>query len=332
MDHREYRGQREDPYGSSGAARSRGGYVAPEDYDREEAAREEYARSRDGYAPSRSRASARPSPARSAAPDPLRPLIVGAVLFIACVAALVMSMVPRGAKAPPDTAGDTAQEQDTSDDTTGDTGPDLSDLPEALHALYDKVPEARQFVLAWYDRPKPLETESIDLTGLDLSRVPALYQWDMRWGYSIYAGNYLGLSGCGPTCLSVVALYFTKDTSLNPQKVAEYATANNYATVGDGTAWTLFSQGAAGLGLSSRELALDQSLIDAALADGDLVVMVLGPGDFTTIGHYIVVTGGTGAGGYTVHDVNNPANSAKTWTFEQLKGQIRNIWAMNKAK
>ena len=330
MDQREYRDENDRPYERTGAYRSRDGRDDPEGYSRE---RDGYGWERDGYSRSRprSRTGVRPDAGRSGTPDPLRPLIVGAVLFIACVVALVMSMVPRGAKAPADTAGDTAKQEDSAGDTAGETEPDLSGLPEALHALYDKVPEAREYVLAWFDRPKPVPTETIDLSDLDLSRVPALYQWDMRWGYSIYAGNYLGLSGCGPTCLSVVALYFTKDTSLNPQKVAEYATANNYATVGDGTSWTLFSQGAAGLGLTARELALDQSRIDAALAGGDLVVMVLGPGDFTTTGHYIVVTGGDGVNGYTVHDVNNPANSAKTWTFEQLKGQIRNIWAMNKA-
>lgn len=321
MDQREYRDENDRPYERAGAYRSYGGRDDREGYNRER---------------TRSRAGGRPAPHRGGPQDPLRPLIVGAVLFVACVVALVMSMVPRGAKAPADTSGDTAGQQDsagdTGGDTSGDTGPDLTGLPDALHALYDKVPEARDYVLAWFDRPKAQPTESIDLSGLDLSHVPALYQWDMRWGYSIYAGNYLGLSGCGPTCLSVVALYFTKDATLNPQKVAEYATANNYATAGDGTSWTLFSQGAAGLGLSSRELSLDQSQIDAALAAGDLVVMVLGPGDFTTIGHYIVVTGGDGTNGYTVHDVNNPANSAKTWTFERLKDQIRNIWAMNKAK
>ncbi len=312
MDQREYRDDSEKTYERTGAYRSYGGRDGREGYGRETA---------------RSRAGVRPAPNRGGSQDPLRPLIVGAVLFIACVVALVMSMVPRGAKAQADTSGDTAGQEDSA----GDTGPDLSGLPDALHALYDKVPEARDYVLAWFDHPKAQPTESIDLSGLDLSRVPALYQWDKRWGYSIYAGNYLGLSGCGPTCLSVVALYFTKDATLNPQKVAEYATANNYATAGDGTSWTLFSQGAAGLGLTSKELSLDQSRIDAALAAGDLVVMVLGPGDFTTTGHYIVVTGGDGTGGYTVHDVNNPANSAKTWTFEQLKDQIRNIWAMNKA-
>ena len=129
----------------------------------------------------------------------------------------------------------------------------------------------------------------------------------------------------------MVAIYFTKDTALNPQRVGEYAEENKYTDSGNGTAWTLFSQGAAGLGLRSTELPLDQSRVDAALAAGDLVVMIMGEGDFTTTGHYIVVTGGDGTNGYTVHDPNNPDNTAKLWTFAQIQTQIRNIWAFNKA-
>lgn len=297
--------------------------------------RDEYARGGDEYTQNRprSRAGARPDYRRRSGPSsPYTPFIVGAVLFVACVVALVMSMVPRNAKAPADDTGAGTETGDSANDTTPpNTTPDLSGLPEALRALYDKVPAARDYVLEWFNRPKPVEASQIDLSSLDTSRVPELYQWDLRWGYSTYSGNYLGLSGCGPTALSMVAIYFTKDTSLNPQKVAEFAQKNGYAEAGDGTAWTLFSEGSKSLGLSVRELQLSQAQIDQALAGGDLVTAIMGPGDFTTSGHYIVLTGGDGTGGYTIHDPNNPDNTSRLWTYAQLESQIRNIWAFNKA-
>ena len=230
----------------------------------------------------------RRQPQRRGSQPSTKPFIVGAGLFIACVVALVMAMMPRDARAKDtDADADTQQQtdtqgQDAQDENTPDTpedgsgadtdaqGHDLSLLPEAMRTLYDKVPAAREWVLAWYDFPKPVTSDQIDLSTLDTSRVPELYQWDLRWGYARYAGNFFGLSGCGPMALSMVTIYFTKDTALNPQRVGEYAEENKYTDSGNGTAWTLFSQGAAGLGLRSTELPLDQSRVDAALASGEM--------------------------------------------------------------
>ena len=35
-----------------------------------------------------------------------------------------------------------------------------------------------------------------------------------------------------------------------------------------------------------------------------------------------------GGEAFTVNDPNSRTNSKKTWTYEQLEGQIRNIWAI----
>ena len=50
------------------------------------------------------------------------------------------------------------------------------------------------------------------------------------------------------------------------------------------------------------------------------------PGDFTDTGHFIVLAG-YADGAFTVHDPNSIANSQTTWTFERIKGQIKNLWA-----
>ena len=65
-----------------------------------------------------------------------------------------------------------------------------------------------------------------------------------------------------------------------------------------------------------------------ALEAGHPVILALGKGDFTTTGHYIVLTGYQD-GAFTVNDPNSPIRSAQTWTYEQLEGQIRNIWEIS---
>ena len=200
----------------------------------------------------------------------------------------------------------------------------LRDYTEDLIALYEKNEEARQFVLD-YPLKKDMDFD-IDLSEYSSTdTVPLFMQWDDRWGYSEYAGNVLGISGCGPTCLSMVAVYLTKDTSKNPKWMAEFATENGYYENGNGSKWTLMSQGAQQLGLNVRELSLDEERMAENLRAGNPIICILGPGDFTDSGHFIVLTGYRD-GGFVVNDPNSRANSGKIWTLEELRGQIRALW------
>ena len=207
----------------------------------------------------------------------------------------------------------------------GDT-PSLSGYPEALQALWEKNEDARPFVEGYF------ENKDKDFT-IDLSReaeadaVPLLMQWDERWGYTAYSGGLLGCTGCGPTCLSMAAVYLTGNPDYSPKYVAQYATEQGYAVAGSGSAWALISEGAADFGLEAQELSLDEGRMAGVLAQGGVVICVLGPGDFTDSGHFIVLTGYED-GAFSVNDPNSYVNSSKTWTYDQLKGQIKNLWGL----
>ena len=97
--------------------------------------------------------------------------------------------------------------------------------PEKLIALLERNPETKGFVLN-YPLKRDLKPE-INLDEYKNSRsVPLLLQWDERWGYNEYAGDLMGLSGCGPTCLSMVCVYLLGDTDCSPKYVAEFAEKN----------------------------------------------------------------------------------------------------------
>lgn len=199
--------------------------------------------------------------------------------------------------------------------------------PKQLLELYERNPETEDFV---FDYPENHDRHwDIDLSGEAASgTVPLLMQWDERWGYDIYAGDYFGLTGCGPTCLSMVALYLTGDASLTPEYLGHWAAGHGYAVDGNGTAWSLFSKGAAELGLTSRELPLSEGEIRGALEAGEPVVCIMGPGDFTTTGHFIVLTDWT-RDGIQVNDPNSRENSDKLWQYDDIRGQIQNLWAFS---
>lgn len=205
-------------------------------------------------------------------------------------------------------------------------GFDVSEYPQELIALYERNKDARQFVL---DYPlKKDEEQAVDLSDLaGCDSVPLLMQWDERWGYRSYNSNIIGLAGCGPTCLSMVAIYLRGDTSMNPLWMCQYAEQRGYNVVGSGTAWSFMTEGARSLGLDVTEIPMDETRILNNLEVGNPIVCVVGPGDFTTTGHFIVLTGCKN-GKITVNDPNSIENSQKLWTFEQLQGQVQGLWVM----
>ena len=207
----------------------------------------------------------------------------------------------------------------------------ILDSPEAYPADYldmlARNSETLDFVLGYPahhgDAPAQSLTESLDT-------VPLLLQWDARWGYQPYGSSTVAVSGCAPACLSMAASYLTGDASVTPYRAAQFAEQQGYYVPGQGTSWSLLTEGASAFGISCRQLALDQAQIDAALDAGHPVICSMSPGDFTTEGHFIVLYGRT-ADGYTVRDPNSIARSEKTWSYDRLSGQIAALWECAKA-
>ena len=124
-------------------------------------------------------------------------------------------------------------------------------------------------------------------------------------------------------------LYLTDDAQATPAAVGEYAESAGYSVPGSGSSWTLISEGCEHYGLQAEEVAMMEDRIKAKLDEGCPIIVNVGPGDFTDSGHYMVITG-YDSEGFIINDPNSHAISAKRWTFDQLNGQVRNLWAMTK--
>lgn len=172
--------------------------------------------------------------------------------------------------------------------------------------------------------------QEIDLSGeVQAGEVPLLMQWDTRWGYEEYGDGLMCYTGCGPTCLSMAAIYLTGNTKITPLAVAEYSEGSGYYFDGTGTAWLLMSEGCEGFGLRSEEISLHDTYFYRALDQGKVIVCAMGPGDFTDEGHFIVISGYAGEK-FVVRDPNSIYNSTRLWSFEELEGQIKGVWALRK--
>lgn len=197
--------------------------------------------------------------------------------------------------------------------------------PESLVQLYEKNEEARQFVLDYKkngNNEQPIDISS-DVTD---GKIPLFLQWDERWGYRTYGDNFLAITGCGPTALSMVYVGLTGDTSMNPYTIAQMAQEDGFYVNGSGSVWSMMTELATKLGLSAQELSLSEDSIRQELSQGHPIICIMGPGDFTTSGHFIVLTGVDSDGKITVNDSNSKKNSNKTWKIDDLMSQIRDLW------
>ena len=201
------------------------------------------------------------------------------------------------------------------------------DYPRSLIELLERNPETEEFVLQYPFR----EEGGVDLSAYENGdAVPLFLQWDPNWGYEKYGRDFLAVTGCGPTCLAMAGYHLTGDENMTPDKIAQFAQKNGYYEAGYGSSWTLISEGAEKLGLKATELPLVKKKMVNALEAGNPVILAVGPGDFTTAGHYIVLTG-VEDGKFRVNDPNSRENSERLWSYEELEGQIRNIWAISVA-
>ena len=117
----------------------------------------------------------------------------------------------------------------------------------------------------------------------------------------------------------------TGNRNATPDKIAEYAQENGYYLKGTGTSWSLLTEGASYLGVEGREISLSKQTVQTALQQGQPIICSVGSGDFTTEGHFIVLTG-MKYGKIKVNDPNCIRRSC-LWDYEVLEPQIKNLWA-----
>ena len=196
--------------------------------------------------------------------------------------------------------------------------------PDGVIELLDKNPETVDFVENY---PKKKDSKPAETIGdsLQPGSIPLLLQWDERWGYSTYGTSIIAISGCGPTCMAMVASGLNQDPSITPAKVASFGTQHSYVDEENNTYWSFMREAGASWNLSCYEGLLNEMQVSAELSAGHPIICSVGPGNFTQIGHFIVLTGYEN-GNVTVNDPFSKANSETLWNFSQIKDQIRAMW------
>ena len=195
--------------------------------------------------------------------------------------------------------------------------------PEQLIELLENNEETADFV---FDYPEKKDTAPADTVGeVVQGQVPLLLQWDERCGYAFYADDMIAVNGCGPTAIAMVAAGLTGDNTVTPYKVAQFSAGNGYYAGDSGTSWSLMTEGAQQFGIYGEEMGLSEDEVFSALENGHPIICSMRPGDFTTTGHFIVLTG-VEDGKIRVNDPNSRVRSGKLWDYSRLEYQINNLW------
>ncbi|MCM1179926.1 MAG: C39 family peptidase [Clostridium sp.] len=195
--------------------------------------------------------------------------------------------------------------------------------PDNMLEALQKNPEIQEFVKNYPDS-EPAVQGGINHKEKGEEH-PLFLQWDARWGYAAYGDDNIGLSGCGPACLSMVIFSLTREESATPDAIADFSMNRGYYEYGAGTSWSLLTEGAAQYGVMAEGLALDEGIMKEHLDNGHMIICSMGPGDFTTTGHFIVVYG-YDREGFLVNDPYSRIRSSKSWDYETISGQIRAMW------
>ncbi len=202
-----------------------------------------------------------------------------------------------------------------------------NDYPEELLDMLSRNIDMIDFVANFPSKKGKIYSDNIG--AVKKGEVPLLLQWDERWGYGDYGESCIAVSGCAPTCLSMVIACLTGDNSVTPYEVGKYSKENGFYVKGTGTSWSLMTTGSSHFGIKGKEISLSENVIYNELKAGHPIICSMRKGDFTTTGHFIVLTE-VRDGKIKVNDPNSTQRSGILWDYDRLESQIKNLWAFTK--
>lgn len=185
-----------------------------------------------------------------------------------------------------------------------------------------------------------INAENLQIPDND-SSMPIVYMAQsggQPWSSIPFGGGTIATSGCSVTSFAMVASFLRSDVDssgwIYPSDVVsaisqKYGNYNHFYVDGSGQSWDIFSALANIYGIECNMIS--SASIVAELATGHPVIMSCKPGEFTSSGHFIVLTGITDDGYITVNDPNagHAAYSYKKYPASYLAGQGKGWWSFS---
>lgn len=145
-----------------------------------------------------------------------------------------------------------------------------------------------------------------------------------RWADESYGTDKIGGYGCGPTAMAMAVSSLT-DTDIDPAQMAQHCVDQGYWAKKHGSYHSIVPGVAEDFGLVCTPLPPDETDEDSIfrhLSNGSLIVALMGPGHFTSRGHFILLRGVTLDGSILVADPASPERSLITWDLNLILDEL----------
>lgn len=160
-------------------------------------------------------------------------------------------------------------------------------------------------------------------------------QEDTRWSEARYGEDPIISHGCGPTLLAILAASYI-DPSQDPATMAEWAYQNGYYSRRDGSYHSIISKGLASLGFEVKSFSgRSPESVYGALDSGYFLIALMGEGNFTANGHFILLTDIDDEGHIRIADPKSFVHTQQSWDASLLLSQLKHesssggpLWAV----
>lgn len=179
-----------------------------------------------------------------------------------------------------------------------------------------------------------------------MNKQPVYYlQTDARWKNKDYSAKgeskprTIGTSGCGPTCAAMLIETLTGKT-FTPADACAWALKKGYKAPNQGTYYAYFAPQFKEHGITCEQLnwknvygkpsdPIHTKAFDL-LKKGYYLIAVMGPGTWTTSGHFVVVWWEDGK--VRINDPNSKAANRTAGSLATFKKQVKYYWAIDARK
>lgn len=162
-----------------------------------------------------------------------------------------------------------------------------------------------------------------------------ILQTDPRWSGKAYGSgsdtNDLATNGCAITSLAMI-LSFQEKRTVYPTEILQWS-GDRYYENGQGTAWSIFPAFAEHYGLTVQNLGKDQGKIQQYLNQNQPLVVSVTPGEFTEVGHIMVIKKDVQSDQLIVYDPNDSPEKnhyMQKYSLDSLLPQLANVWVYTK--
>lgn len=187
----------------------------------------------------------------------------------------------------------------------------------------------------------PVITELVEEDGRELLlggflNIVYFNQGEEPWADMPYGRDNIDRYGCGPTAMAMAVASLTGEET-DPAVMAEWCVAHGYWASRHGSYLSIVNGVGTAFGLTVESLDITSpEQLNRVLLSGTLIVALMGPGHFTSGGHFILLRGVTLTGEVLVADPNSVERSLTTWDAQLILDELSRstsngapLWALS---